>query len=91
MGKVIVNLTVSLDGFIAGPDDRPGQPLDVADVAARGVALVGAQLDLLAAVGRLAVDQPHVEDRLAVAVLAGDLDLFDRVGQLHDVQRGRPR
>jgi dihydrofolate reductase len=27
MGKVIVNLTVSLDGFIAGPDDRPGQPL----------------------------------------------------------------
>ena len=27
MGKVVVSLSVSLDGFIAGPDDRPGNPL----------------------------------------------------------------
>lgn len=27
MGKVIVDLTVSLDGFIAGPDDGPERPL----------------------------------------------------------------
>jgi len=27
MSKVIVDLTVSLDGFIAGPDDGPGHPL----------------------------------------------------------------
>lgn len=27
MGKVIVSLTMSLDGFIAGPDDGPDQPL----------------------------------------------------------------
>ena len=27
MGKVIVGLTMSLDGFIAGPDDGPDQPL----------------------------------------------------------------
>lgn len=27
MGDVIVGLTVSLDGFIAGPDDGPGRPL----------------------------------------------------------------
>jgi dihydrofolate reductase len=27
MGKVIVSLSVSLDGFIAGPDDGPEQPL----------------------------------------------------------------
>jgi len=27
MGKVVVSLSVSLDGFIAGPDDGPGNPL----------------------------------------------------------------
>ncbi len=27
MGKVITNLTMSLDGFIAGPNDGPGAPL----------------------------------------------------------------
>lgn len=27
MGKVVVDLTVSLDGYIAGRDDGPGQPL----------------------------------------------------------------
>ena len=27
MGRVIVNLTVSLDGYIAGPNDGPGNPL----------------------------------------------------------------
>ena len=28
MGTVVVDLTVSLDGFIAGPDDGPNLPLD---------------------------------------------------------------
>jgi dihydrofolate reductase len=27
MGKVIISIAMSLDGFIAGPDDRPGQGL----------------------------------------------------------------
>jgi len=27
MGTVVVDLTVSLDGFIAGPDDGPNLPL----------------------------------------------------------------
>lgn len=27
MGKVVVGLTISLDGFIAGPNDGPGNPL----------------------------------------------------------------
>jgi dihydrofolate reductase len=29
MGAVIVDITMSLDGFVAGPDDRPGQGLGV--------------------------------------------------------------
>ncbi|MDA8344625.1 MAG: hypothetical protein M0Z66_03995 [Thermaerobacter sp.] len=27
MGKVVVDLTVSLDGFVAGPNDGPDNPL----------------------------------------------------------------
>ena len=27
MGKVIADITMSLDGFITGPDDRPGRGL----------------------------------------------------------------
>ena len=27
MGKVATGLSMSLDGFIAGPNDGPGQPL----------------------------------------------------------------
>ena len=33
------------------------------------------------------VEQPHVEDGLPVAVLAGHLDLFDAVGELHEPRR----
>lgn len=27
MGSIRLDMTVSLDGFVAGPDDRPGQPM----------------------------------------------------------------
>ncbi len=27
MGKVVADITMSLDGFITGPDDRPGRGL----------------------------------------------------------------
>jgi hypothetical protein len=31
MGKVVTGLSMSLDGFIAGPNDRPGSPLGEGD------------------------------------------------------------
>ena len=37
MGKVVVDLTVSLDGFVAGSDDGPDLPWAVAEsVCSRG-------------------------------------------------------
>ncbi len=27
MGSVLIDISMSLDGFVAGPDDRPGQGL----------------------------------------------------------------
>src|SRR5262249_51832040 len=55
--------------------------------AHRGVVLVRTELDLRPDDGRRAVDEAQVADRLLRAVLAGDLDLLDPVGELHQALR----
>jgi len=41
MGTVVVDLSVSLDGFIAGPDDGPDLPLDTDGVTQLRYRVVG--------------------------------------------------
>jgi len=60
MGKIVLYMWMSLDGFIAGPDDRPGQALGIGG---------GRLHDSLVVDG----DDPstaHSDDRVGAAVLA---------------------
>src|SRR5262249_42702194 len=69
------------DGELLGMVSVSGR-LIVMSPAHGCVVLVGAELDLRARHGGDAVHEPQVADRLLRTVLAGDLDLFDPIGEL---------
>ena len=72
MGKVAMGLSMSLDGFIAGPNDGPERPLGEKDVA------VGAASVVQQCIRAGLLDEIHVD---LVPVLLGDgVRLFEHLG-----------
>lgn len=73
MGITFVALTMSLDGFIAGPDDGMEHPLGVGEDVSVGAASVVQQV---LASGRL----DEIEVAIAPLLLGAGVRLFDHLG-----------
>jgi dihydrofolate reductase len=85
MGKVVVDLTVSLDGFIAGSDDGPDLPLGAESACSRGWA--PGRNRIASSIERALELAQEAAGALAVSVSAADVaQQLLRAGKLDEIQ-----